>query len=1420
MPKGFFLSLPSVSVDKSLMPVVAQIAKDGFDIICYNTPAFRPGDGHGARFRAYPPCFSGKYPGTVDETTSYFQFGDILADTAISVMDFLMEEVEKERPDFIIYSHLAFWGKLVAMHYGLPAITFNTTFILDKKIMLPFFRKINMGKSPDQRNVQDMVGFGRKSHALYERLGLKTHPDPWDVYVNKGDLNFSFILDVFQPRRHLFGQEYHFPGYPLEPVRNAQEKRLIYVSLGTIVNNDIGFYRLCMEVIRELGLPCVVSIGSKIDAAQLGPVPPSIRIEVYTDQREVLREAMLFISRGGMASVHEAIYTLTPMIVVPVIPEQRITAERVQQLGIGLTLAPEKVTNRSLSTAIHTVLQGRELYIRRLKALCGMAPVIPPTRKTAGLLRDFLLKDPGGPVKTVVDCFVRQATLHPDVIALRCGEATLTYHQLDMGSAMLARYLIRAGVQPETAVPIVMAPGIPILVAILGIMKAGAAYVPVDPHYPEDRIALILNDTRAVVVLCDEQLPYRKSIESRYILVDPAPFAGAQAPLATQDLPPLPRQSVSPSQPAYIIYTSGSTGKPKGVIVEHAQLHQYILDVYERMELAVCNSYAILGTFAADAGLTAIFCALCYGKTLDIADIRQFSHFDHIVAHFTRHPVDCYKITPSLMEWLRKQGDLSMILPRRRLLLGGEALPPSLAVYLRTLLPGHCVMYNHYGPTETTIGVITYRFPETVEELQELVPLGLPLPSAGIHILLDNDEPVPNGEAGELYIEGPLIARGYLNDPVLTNEKFGTHLISGEKIRLYKTGDLVRQLPDGNIECIGRTDDQVKIRGYRIELGEIGQALDASGMVKRSLVLAKKDKKGTPYLAGYIQPGQGFERATLIGILRKKLPVYMIPSRWVELQEWPMMVNNKTDRRALPDPLEEEEMESGSMTDMEAALTTCWEQVFDTKKPGVEKDFFELGGDSLQLLQLVYAIYDRLSLAIQPAILFEYTTIRRQAAYCSTLQPISKEARAAIIPDEHTTSDAQRNMYLQHKLDPSRTLGGASLTFTIEGSIDTGRLEECLGKMIGFHEDLRAGFLLEKGAVRKHLPADIHFNLGHIRCRSNDIDGEVLAINRPFDLHQPPLLRAYILELPDGRRYFHICMPHISSDGESLKVFMDELEDRYNGQQDDKPRQRFSDFLQSLRAYLDSESFREDELFWRKQLKSPLPRLSFGLPARQQPASYNGICKVTPFPEGLAADIRAHSRRTTSTPFRWLLAAHSLLLYKVSKCNRLAILIPVHNRNENGTERIIGLLSNVLPVIMTIDPEQPLKEWLDESRAMLLSAIAHQRYPFEKTQQLWASLGHDRKSLMQSFLGFHVHRPEYRHGSASLKPYFPLRNKENLSLSSAIFDTGTNFYLRMSSAAEPTALPLVHQWTEQYFAILRHIVKDRVTSEKVASVLV
>ncbi len=502
---------------------------------------------------------------------------------------------------------------------------------------------------------------------------------------------------------------------------------------------------------------------------------------------------------------------------------------------------------------------------RRLSEL----PILTKAEKYQLLLESNNTRKDDGQDQCIHERFEAQVEKTPDAIAVVFENQELTYRELNIKASQLAQSLRKKGVGPETLVGICLERSLEMIIGLLGILKAGGGYVPLDPSYPRERLAFILKETRAKLLLTQERLV--KGLPEKIAPI----FCLDRNWQATERQGDDPQISVpTTNNIAYVIYTSGSTGQPKGVAVEHRQLNNYLLGVLDRLNLPTNASFATVSTIAADLGNTIIFSCLCTGGSLHVISEDRIADANAMADYFSRYAIDCLKIVPSHLAALQSASHPERVLPRKLLILGGEASDSQWIKNIQALLAPDCAIMNHYGPTEATIGVLTYRVEQDVRPTQSsTLPLGRPIANTQVYLLDGNRNLVPVGVPGELHIGGLGLARGYLNCPELTAEKFIPNPFSDEPgARLYKTGDRARYLPDGNIEFLGRTDHQVKIRGYRIEPGEIEAALKQHPDIRESVVAVREDEPGDKRLIAYVIPRS--DRAPQVG----GKPRYRLPN--------------------------------------------------------------------------------------------------------------------------------------------------------------------------------------------------------------------------------------------------------------------------------------------------------------------------------------------------------------------------------------------------------------------------------------------------------------------------------------------------------------------------------------------------------------
>jgi len=718
-------------------------------------------------------------------------------------------------------------------------------------------------------------------------------------------------------------------------------------------------------------------------------------------------------------------------------------------------------------TLVESVISNPEAAALKLNILSD--------RERQQLLVEFNRTAVDYPKETCIyKLFENQATRTPDDIAVVFEEQQLTYRELNTHANKVAHYLQQLGVKPDVLVGLFVERSIDLIVGLLGILKAGGAYLPLDPTLPPSGIALRLQDAQVLLLNSQTSLVKSKELltndqEQRTLICLDTDWEKIERECSGN-----PTSDVKPENLAYVIYTSGSTGIPKGVAIEHQQLLNYLYSIQEILNLPTGASYATVSTFAADLGNTVIFPALCSGGCLHIVSSDRASDPQALTDYFHHHPIDCLKIVPSHLKALLTGENPKQNLPRQQLVLGGEVCSWDLIRQIQQLAP-ECQILNHYGPTEATIGVLTYPITnnpsatstplfneegaKSVANFASTVPIGRPIANTQIYLLDSEGQPVPIGVPGELHIGGAGLARGYLNRPELTAEKFiNNPFISGE--RLYQTGDLARYLPNGTIEFLGRIDQQVKIHGFRIELGEIEAALMKYPGVSETVVIAQEDEPGNKRLVGYVVPKHKSAPTSseLRRFLLEWLPEYMVPSFFVQLKALPLTPNGKVNRQMLPAPdtsrPELKDTYVPPRTPLEEKLANLWAEVLKVERVGIHDNFFELGGDSIISIQIVARAH-QVGIELAPKQLFENQTIAELAAVASLNQGVMAEqgmvtGSVPLTPIQH--------WFFEQKQPDSHHWNQAVL-LQVHQALDPVLLQKAVQRLLEHHDALRLRFV-------------------------------------------------------------------------------------------------------------------------------------------------------------------------------------------------------------------------------------------------------------------------------------------------------------------------------------------------------------------------
>jgi amino acid adenylation domain-containing protein len=928
---------------------------------------------------------------------------------------------------------------------------------------------------------------------------------------------------------------------------------------------------------------------------------------------------------------------------------------------------------------------------------------------------------------TVADLFEEQATLTPDITAVSFNGIELSYRELEEKSNQLAHYLQSKGIGSGALVPVCLDRSTDLIVCIVGILKSGAAYVPIELSYPVERMRFILADTNAQLIVTDgsvQDLP--EHIEVINVLRDRQYIAGE------------PKHRVVSNATAaslcYVIYTSGTTGRPKGVRMPHTALVNLLQ--WQRKQL-ISSDIRIL-QFASinfDVSFQEIFTALCSGAALELISDDDRKDFATLVTKINEaavtHLFVPYVVLQGVAEYCSETGYYPKALST--IITAGEQLKLTHDIRLLTDTTG-AILINQYGPTEAHV-VSSYNVQPEDYLQRPLPPIGQPISNTQLYILDEQQQPCPLGVTGELYIGGACVATGYQNLPELTAEKFISHPFDNQDSeKLYKTGDIARWLPDGNIEFLGRRDDQVKIRGYRIELGEVESALQSCQGVGQCVVIAVADNStGSKRLIGYVVPAETYTRPGVLQELRNKLPEYMIPAVLVEINSIPLTSNGKVDKRALPKPDASMMQVSyvAPRTELEKQLTEIWSELLKVERIGIEDNFFELGGHSLLATRVTSLIRSRIGAETGVKDLFLYPTIKSLAGYLVAKAPLSVLPR--IVAATKQPSDLLPVSFSQERLWFIDGLQGSvqyhmPVVMRLKGHVRVDVLEQCLRAIIARHEVLRTVLIEQEGVCYQQIRSEAAWALPLLSFADRNEEGlkEYItqSILQPFDLSTDYMVRAELLELSREEYILVVVMHHISSDGWSLAVLVKELVELYSagvsGSTPNLPglEVQYSDYAIWQRTHLEGAVLEQQLQYWKNKLAGIQPidlPLDHVRPAVQ---SGKGASLVKTLDKTLIKALKELSTQEGATLYMVLLSVFKILLYRYSGSTDLAVGTPIANRRRQEIESLVGFFVNTLVVRSELKGDLSFRELLKQVKATLLEAYEYQDAPFERVVEV------------------------------------------------------------------------------------------------------
>ncbi|WP_433747548.1 amino acid adenylation domain-containing protein [Paenibacillus amylolyticus] len=961
-----------------------------------------------------------------------------------------------------------------------------------------------------------------------------------------------------------------------------------------------------------------------------------------------------------------------------------------------------------------------------------------------GRFNDTTTEFPRG--KTLIQLFEEQAERIPDATAISLNGQELTYRELNERVNRLAHTLRSHWISKDRLVAIMAERSIEMVVGMLAAHKAGSAYVPIDPEYPEERIRFLIEDSGAQVMLTQSRLRERLAGSDSVILLDDESFYHED------------RTNLNPGNEATdlacIIYTSGTTGKPKGNLVSHRNIVRIVrntnyIDITERDHVLQLSSYSF------DGAIFDIFGALTNGARLVLVPRETLLEIGQLAELIQRERISVMLITTAFFNVL-VDVNVDCLRDVRAILFGGERVSVGhVRKALAHIGPGRL---NHlYGPSESTV-YTTYLPVDFVDESAVTVPIGRPISNTTVYIVDSQNKLLPIGVAGELCVGGEGLVRGYNNRPELTAEKFVDHpFVPGE--RMYRTGDLAKWLPDGTIEYVGRTDDQVKVRGFRIELGEIEAQLQKVEGIRKTTVFARENASGEKQLCAYYEADRELPAAELKSVLSQELPAYMIPAYLIQLERLPLTTNGKVDRRSLPAP--EESLQPGEgtppRTPLEASLAEIWKSVLGLEHIGVHDNFFDLGGHSLRATTLVSKVHQELNVELPLRDVFRYSTIEEMALALSRIE----EHSFSSIPlaDErayYPLSSAQKRLFILNQLegaDQSYNMPGVLL---LEGSIYHSLLEKAFRGLIERHETLRTGFEIVQGEAVQRIYESVDFAVVCRHANEEEASAVVEAFIRPFDLAKPPLLRAELVELAADRYLLMFDMHHIISDGVSMDVFVEELVRLYGGESLEPLHIQYKDYAVWQQSDEQKVQLKREEAYWLDRYQGELPVLEmptdYPRPAVQ---SYVGHTLTSFVDEATNEGLKQLATQRGTTLYMVLLAAYTVLLHKYTGQDDLIVGTSIAGRTHGDMQPLIGMFVNTLAIRNYPASEKTFLSYLEEVKETTLGAYEHQNYPFEElVDKVQVSRDLSRNPLFDTMFSLqNLEESAFELGGLKLSPY-------------------------------------------------------------------
>lgn len=982
--------------------------------------------------------------------------------------------------------------------------------------------------------------------------------------------------------------------------------------------------------------------------------------------------------------------------------------------------------------------------------------------------------------KTLQEIFEEKVLSSPEKTAVLFEDKKLTYRELNEKANSLAGILRKNGVKPDFIVGIMVEKSIEMVVGILAILKAGGAYLPIDPAYPEDRIDYILKNSGTNILLTQDKFRNMVEFDGKILdLYDEQLYKEGVDNLENKN---------NPNNLAYIIYTSGTTGKPKGVMVEHRNVLNTLFYLENKYPVKDEDVYLLKTKYTFDVSITELFGWFIGHGSLAILGENDEKDIMCIISAINKYKVTHINFVPAMLNIFNQieDSDVEKLKSLKYVMAAGEELKVNVVDEFYKKF-NNVRLENLYGPTEAAIYASGYTIDKNLNRSN--VPIGVPIQNTKLYVVDNNCRILPIGIPGELIIAGLGVSRGYLNNEELTKEKFIENPYKPGEM-MYKTGDLARWLPDGNIEYLGRIDSQVKIRGFRIELGEVENCLIKIEGIKQAIVVAKGEKD--KYLCCYYVSNRAYSIDEIRRQLIKLLPEYMIPSYFVKIDKIPLTLNGKIDRRSLPEPdmnINTGEKYEAPRNKREEKLIEIWESILGVRNIGINSDFFNLGGNSLKLTTLVSRINEELNTEVPLKKVFNRPTVKNISEYISLL---SEKEYGSIEKAEdkeyYGVSSAEKRMYMVQQYDKSSITYNIYGALEVFGDLNINKVERSFQKLIERHEMLRTSFFVKDGVILQkiHDSKEIYFRVEQIQIENeSQIQEKINNFIRPFNLNKAPLLRAAVLSIEKDRYIMLFDIHHIISDGVSMYILMKEFSQLYTGIKLKNMKIQYKDYAEWQLKQKCGDKLKKQEEYWIKEFSGDIPLLNMRTDyPRPKIKDFNGNSIKYVLDKKTTMNLRKVARENSCTMYMVLLANFNILLSKYTGQEDIVVGTPIAGRNHGDLENIIGMFVNTLAIRSTVDSSLTFEEYLRNLREKTLNAYENQDYQFEDlVEKIEADRDISRNPLFDVLFALeNMEEGKIEIDDLTFKSYDISSNTEKFDMSMIVTEREDEIHINMSYA--------------------------------------